>query len=775
MASGFSWIRQRMEHKLIMLLLLVLTTALFLIFAFFFKKIERSMLKAEQEKSAMLASSIHETLDKDMVQFRADLVRHLITDLHTLEGIVRLQIVRGDAPYVKRHAQERAFADSATLNDVHGRIGAAFKEGWIHRDVPDMDEAENTAPDTDREQFRQFYRRILQRLNDTSHTLPTEEAIRRHGAMDYSYQDTVDGQRVLTYLRPLPNFPQCYFCHGNTHKLRGILMITTTLEPTYTALAVTRRNLAVAGVGVLLAVVAIIKLSMGRYVLRPLHDAVDRVRDIAEGEGDLTKRLVVSSQDEIGFFAASFNQFVEKLNGIMTRVAKTGTQIIETTNEIVRGTERIENGAKAQTDAALTTSKSVKVINGSIKNVSDRAHQLSSLAQDSRAAVLEMSTSIDGIAAEAATLLSSVEEAVASILRVSSSSREINENVTLLSASAEETAASMSQMDASIKQIRGNAHETVEFSQQVVEDADRGSLAVEQTIDGIDRIRQYAQQVSEVIGTLQQRIGQIGKIVAVIDEVAEQTNLLALNAAIIAAQAGEHGKGFAVVANEIKALAERTASSTQEIHDIIRGLREEGHNAVKLIIGGAERVDEGVQRSQQAREALKKIFANSEQATLRIRQIASATDEQARAVKAVTDAMRGVNDMILQILTSTNEQSRDSNLLIDATEQMKEIAQKLKVATTQQAQGNKQINQMVEQFSAETETIAQATHHQTAQSEEIVEAIALIQRVAMENVETLNRAGKAVKQLVEQASLLDRELARFKLQRADQRKTKRMD
>jgi len=79
----------------------------------------------------------------------------------------------------------------------------------------------------------------------------------------------------------------------------------------------------------------------------------------------------------------------------------------------------------------------------------------------------------------------------------------------------------------------------------------------------------------------------------------------------------------------------------------------------------------------------------------------------------------------------------------------------------------------VEKVSTEADAIAQATHHQTTQSDEIVEAITLIQRVATENVETLNRVSEAVKQLVEQAGLLDRELARFKLQHADHHETKR--
>ena len=94
-------------------------------------------------------------------------------------------------------------------------------------------------------------------------------------------------------------------------------------------------------------------------------------------------------------------------------------------------------------------------------------------------------------------------------------------------------------------------------------------------------------------------------------EVTERTNLLALNASILAAQAGEHGRGFAVVAEEIKALADRTAGSAQDITKLITAVQKETKEAVAAMSDSLAAVEEGVQRSQEAGAALDKILASS--------------------------------------------------------------------------------------------------------------------------------------------------------------------
>ena len=100
-------------------------------------------------------------------------------------------------------------------------------------------------------------------------------------------------------------------------------------------------------------------------------------------------------------------------------------------------------------------------------------------------------------------------------------------------------------------------------------------MAIEKTILRMNNIREAVEVSARVINKLGERSEHIGKILTVIDEVTKQTNLFALNAAILAAQAGEQGKGFAVVAGEIKNLADRTASSTKEIAQLITSVQTE--------------------------------------------------------------------------------------------------------------------------------------------------------------------------------------------------------
>jgi methyl-accepting chemotaxis protein len=161
-----------------------------------------------------------------------------------------------------------------------------------------------------------------------------------------------------------------------------------------------------------------------------------------------------------------------------------------------------------------------------------------------------------------------------------------------------------------------------------------------------------------VISNLGSRIEAIGQIVNVIDDVAEQTNLLALNAAIIAAQAGEHGKGFAVVADEIKDLAERAGRLHEGDHRPYQddsGRVEERHRAVER---GAHNVDRGVEVSNEAERALKKILESSQKSTNMVRAIARATVEQAKGSKQVTDAIGRIAETVQQIAAATAQQAR---------------------------------------------------------------------------------------------------------------------
>jgi methyl-accepting chemotaxis protein len=310
-----------------------------------------------------------------------------------------------------------------------------------------------------------------------------------------------------------------------------------------------------------------------------------------------------------------------------------------------------------------------------------------------------MTATNDEVAENVGELAGSVRETVSSIEEMAYSIKEVAKNVDALSLTAEETSSSMNEMDVSIDQVQSNANETARLSEEVALDAEKGAEAILKTISEIYRIKESSQEAVAVISSLGSRIEAIGQIVNVIDDVAEQTNLLALNAAIIAAQAGEQGKGFAVVADEIKDLAERAGASTREITDLIKTVQSESKNAIAAVERGAHNVDRGVEVSNEAERALKKILESSQKSTNMVRAIARATVEQAKGSKQVTDAIGRIAETVQQIAAATAEQARGSELIMKSAEKMRIITQHVERSSQEQARGGRQISGAIENIS----------------------------------------------------------------------------
>jgi methyl-accepting chemotaxis protein len=409
--------------------------------------------------------------------------------------------------------------------------------------------------------------------------------------------------------------------------------------------------------------------------------------------------------------------------------------------------ERLNANAQSQVAAADQTTRLIRELTTAVNEFGKHIEALTQSAEESSSSILEMTATNDEVAENIGELAGSVRETVSSIEEMAYSIKEVAKNVDALSLTAEETSSSMNEMDVSIDQVQSNANETARLSEEVALDAEKGAEAILKTISEIYRIKESSQEAVSVISNLGSRIEAIGQIVNVIDDVAEQTNLLALNAAIIAAQAGEQGKGFAVVADEIKDLAERAGASTREITDLIKTVQAESKNAITAVERGAHNVDRGVEVSNEAERALKKILESSQKSTNMVRAIARATVEQAKGSKQVTDAIGRIAETVQQIAAATSEQARGSELIMKSAEKMRIITQHVERSSQEQSRGGRQISGAIENISAMVNQLNASHKAQSNGSQQLVASTARIEESSVEQQQSLKQLVVAIERL----------------------------
>ncbi len=236
---------------------------------------------------------------------------------------------------------------------------------------------------------------------------------------------------------------------------------------------------------------------------------------------------------------------------------------------------------------------------------------------------------------------------------VASASEEISASANQQSQSAEtqkdqatQVATAMQEMSSTVLQVSENSNRAAEASRKAAETARHGGNIVQGTLGKMRVIAESVGGTARKMEELGRSSDQIGRIIAVIDDIADQTNLLALNAAIEAARAGEQGRGFAVVADEVRKLAERTTTATKEIAQMIKNIQDETKAAVTAMEAGSQQVEAGVKSTAQAGESLKEIIEMAEEVGEMITHIATAATEQSAASEEVNQNMDQIAKLV---------------------------------------------------------------------------------------------------------------------------------
>lgn len=279
-----------------------------------------------------------------------------------------------------------------------------------------------------------------------------------------------------------------------------------------------------------------------------------------------------------------------------------------------------------------------------------------------------------------------VSQVQGTVGRVTETTQQVEATSTeLLAASTEQlreirdTGESVLQMAGRINAVSDQAQETAQVARQSLEAAESGLRAVQNTIGGMNLLRDQIQETSKRIKRLGESSQEIGEITELISDITEQTNVLALNAAIQAASAGEAGRGFSVVAEEVQRLAERSGDATRQIAALVKTIQTDTQDAVGAMERSTQGVVDNARLSDAAGTALGDIDRVTRQLSELIAQISSQAQQEAQSANVVAANIQHIFAVTEQTGEGTRSTAQMVRELSRTAEELKQSVARFKI------------------------------------------------------------------------------------------------
>ncbi|WP_371683458.1 methyl-accepting chemotaxis protein [Pseudomonas syringae] len=241
---------------------------------------------------------------------------------------------------------------------------------------------------------------------------------------------------------------------------------------------------------------------------------------------------------------------------------------------------------------------------------------------------------------------------------------------------ADQSATAINQMAATIQEVTHNVQSTAHAAEEADKLAQQGRGLADDSLLAIRHMANSVTDIGQAVGELADATQSIGSVVDVITSIAQQTNLLALNAAIEAARAGEQGRGFAVVADEVRSLASRTQSSTEQIQQIITSLRDGAARAVLTANKGEQISRESVASVEAVQKALDGISQSVTRITGMSQQMASASEEQSHVAENISQQITRIAQLCDQSAGQAQQGSQISTELEEMAQYLHSLAER---------------------------------------------------------------------------------------------------
>jgi methyl-accepting chemotaxis protein len=385
---------------------------------------------------------------------------------------------------------------------------------------------------------------------------------------------------------------------------------------------------------VVLAMVVAAALILSRSISKPIIKVADTLRDISEGEGDLTRSITVHSNDEIGSLALYFNKTLEKIRNLVIIIKKEAASLHEVGNDL--------------SSNMTETAAAVNQITANIRSIKQR--------------VINQSASVTETHA-------TMEQVVANINKLNGHVENQSGNISQASSAIEEMVANINSVTETLVKNAANVNTLKEASEV-------GRTGLQDVASDIQEIARESEGLLEIN--------------SVMENIASQTNLLSMNAAIEAAHAGDAGKGFAVVADEIRKLAESSSEQSKTIGNVLKKIKNSIDKitlSTENVLNKFEAIDSGVrtvaEQEENIRNAMEEQGTGSRQILEGIgnvneitRQVKNGSHKMLEGSKEVIQESNNLEKATQEITSGINEMASGADQINVAVNHVNEISNK---------------------------------------------------------------------------------------------------
>jgi len=366
---------------------------------------------------------------------------------------------------------------------------------------------------------------------------------------------------------------------------------------------------------VILAAAAVIIFFVAQSISKPIINVTNTLKDISEGEGDLTRRITNNSKDEVGDLSRYFNLTLEKIKNLVITIKQ----------------------------EALT--------------LSDIGQDLSSNMNETAAAINEITATIQSIKARVLNQSAGVSETHATMEQLTANINRLDGHVENQTTNVSKASAAIEEMVANIKSVTASLVNNAANVTALKDSSEIGRTGLQEVATDIQDIARESEGLLEINSVMQ--------------NIASQTNLLSMNAAIEAAHAGEAGKGFAVVADEIRKLAESSAEQSKTIGEVLKKIK----TSIDKISGSTENV---LNKFEAIDSSVRVVSEQEETIRCAMEEQGEGSKQILDGIVEVTDITRQVKSGSHEMLAGANEVIKESTNLEKVTQEislgMNEIA-----------------------------------------------------------------------------------------------------